>query len=225
VTPLAADLQALHLGRHSAGGTDHFEGGLDEMRVSAVARSADWIAAQHASMTDTLVSYGPVEDRGVLRATASVTILPETTQLTLESDPPGLQLVIYGESEAAPHTLEVIVNAVTTVSAPAPQVLNGDRFEFLAWSDGGARSHGIVVPDTAQTLLASFVEGCGPACGVGNGDADVDGDCDVDITDLGTLLSSFGMGGGGLAGDVDGDGDVDITDLGILLANFGAICP
>lgn len=225
IGPLVADAQALHLGRHSAGGSDHFEGGLDEMRVSAVARSADWIAAQYASMTDTLVSYGPVEDRGVLSATASVTIQPETVQLTLDSDPPGLQLVIYGESEEAPQAHEVIVNAVTTVSAPSPQVLNGDRFEFVAWSDGGARSHGIVIPDAPQTLLASFVEGCGPACDVGNGDTDVDGDCDVDITDLGIVLSNFGTSGAGLAGDVDNDGDVDISDLGALLANFGTTCP
>ena len=54
---------------------------------------------------------------------------------------------------------------------------------------------------------------------------DADGDGDIDITDLGFVLSQFGMVGPGLEGDLDGDGDVDVTDLGIVLANFGAACP
>jgi subtilisin family serine protease len=53
---------------------------------------------------------------------------------------------------------------------------------------------------------------------------DADGDGDVDITDLGLLLTNFGMGGPGILGDVDDDHDVDITDLGILLAQFGVAC-
>lgn len=54
------------------------------------------------------------------------------------------------------------------------------------------------------------------------GDADQDGD--VDISDLGILLSQFGLTGPDLMGDVDADGDVDISDLGLLLANFGLNC-
>ena len=33
--------------------TEAFDGIIDEVRVSNVARSADWIAAQHLSMSDT----------------------------------------------------------------------------------------------------------------------------------------------------------------------------
>ncbi len=36
-----------------------FHGRLDEMRISDVSRSADWIAAQYASMTGNFVSFGP----------------------------------------------------------------------------------------------------------------------------------------------------------------------
>jgi len=35
-----------------------FEGALDEVRISNLARSADWVAAQYASMTGSLVTYG-----------------------------------------------------------------------------------------------------------------------------------------------------------------------
>lgn len=40
-------------------GAPFFAGTVDEARVSNVARTADWIGAQHASMTDTYVTYGP----------------------------------------------------------------------------------------------------------------------------------------------------------------------
>lgn len=56
---------------------------------------------------------------------------------------------------------------------------------------------------------------------------DLDGDCAVNIQDLGTLLSNFGVASG-LAygdGDLDGDGGVGIGDLGLLLAAFGNNCP
>jgi hypothetical protein len=49
------------LGR--ADGT-RFDGQIDEYRVSSVARSADWIALQHRSMTDQLVSFGEEQAAG-----------------------------------------------------------------------------------------------------------------------------------------------------------------
>lgn len=56
---------------------------------------------------------------------------------------------------------------------------------------------------------------------------DVNGDNTVNITDLGVLLSNFGLMGGATfsQGDLNGDGNVNITDLGILLAAFGTPCP
>ena len=38
--------------------SQYWTGGIDEVRLSNVARSAAWTAAQYASMTDTLISYG-----------------------------------------------------------------------------------------------------------------------------------------------------------------------
>jgi hypothetical protein len=40
-----------------------FAGALDELRLSSVARSAHWIAADHRSQTDTFVTFGPEECR------------------------------------------------------------------------------------------------------------------------------------------------------------------
>jgi hypothetical protein len=40
-----------------AGEFEHFNGMIDEVRVSSEARSADWIAAQYLSMTDAFITY------------------------------------------------------------------------------------------------------------------------------------------------------------------------
>jgi hypothetical protein len=56
--------------------------------------------------------------------------------------------------------------------------------------------------------------------------ADVDNDGDVDLEDLATLLSNYGMLSGAMYedGDLDLDGDVDLTDLAGLLSAYGTVC-
>jgi biopolymer transport protein ExbB len=54
------------IGRHahkSAIPVNFFEGLVDEVRIADAARPADWIAAQHASMTDGFVVFGGEEKR------------------------------------------------------------------------------------------------------------------------------------------------------------------
>jgi len=52
--------QFLMLGRfHTSGSDEALQGDLDEARVSTVARSATWMQAQFAAMTDQLVVFGP----------------------------------------------------------------------------------------------------------------------------------------------------------------------
>lgn len=46
-----------------SGGSRYFAGSLDEIRLSSVARSADWIAAQYLSQTDALLTFGAEETR------------------------------------------------------------------------------------------------------------------------------------------------------------------
>ncbi|MBI5866487.1 MAG: hypothetical protein HZB38_18615 [Planctomycetes bacterium] len=57
---------------------------------------------------------------------------------------------------------------------------------------------------------------------------DVNGDGVVDLADLATLLSHFGLGPVPPQtredGDLDGDGDVDLSDLALLLSDFGTSC-
>ena len=54
---------------------------------------------------------------------------------------------------------------------------------------------------------------------------DLNNDGTINLTDLATLLSNFGLDGATRAqGDINGDGSVNLTDLAMLLAVFGSNC-
>ena len=59
-TPDTPSTQAT-IGVDEALDSDFFGGLIDEVRLAPVALDADWLSAQHASMTDQLVSYGAAE--------------------------------------------------------------------------------------------------------------------------------------------------------------------
>jgi hypothetical protein len=89
-------------------------------------------------------------DSDGLIGTSTLVLNPATTLVTLTSDPPGLQLGLNQTATAAPHSMTVIRNSTTTVSAPPDQVLGGTQYTFLGWSDSGAVTH--VVHPTTPTL-------------------------------------------------------------------------
>lgn len=86
----------------------------------------------------------------------------------------------------------------------------GTSFVVMAWTDGQIIGEGV-----SETIEV-------PAGCVG----DVNDDQVVDLTDLATLLVSFGVEEGAVfeEGDLDGDGAVGLSDLGILLAVYGQSC-
>jgi hypothetical protein len=77
-------------------------------------------------------------------------------ELTFGSDPSGLQLTVGSSSGTTPFTRTVIAGSKNSVSAPSPQSLAGNSYEFASWSDGGAQSHDIVAPDSAATYTATY---------------------------------------------------------------------
>jgi glucose/arabinose dehydrogenase len=97
-------------------------------------------------------------DSGGLKGTKTVNINPQTVQVTLNTVPPGLQVVYGGTSAAAPVTYTTIVNSTHTISAPTPQ----GQAVFSSWSDGGAAQHNIVMGATNATYTATFVDNTPP---------------------------------------------------------------
>lgn len=87
-----------------------------------------------------------------LTGTATVIIHPQLVQLTLETSPPGLRVVLDGNSGPAPLTRTVIAGSTHRVHAPSPQ----HGYAFQAWSDGGAQQHTVTVGTTNATYTARY---------------------------------------------------------------------
>ena len=88
--------------------------------------------------------------------TSSVDINPQTTNLTMVTVPPGLQLSAGTTTAIAPFTLPFIVGSQIAVVAAPIQGAYPAIWEFGSWSDGGAASHTIVNPATPSSLTATY---------------------------------------------------------------------
>lgn len=89
---------------------------------------------------------------------AQVDLFPAVTVVTLATVPPGLQLVVGGAAaRTTPFVHMAIANGSFSVSATSPQQLGGNTWNFLSWSDGGAASHLVNIPDPGPvTLTATY---------------------------------------------------------------------
>jgi len=95
-------------------------------------------------------------DSGGLTSAARVRLAPKTVKLTFRTKPVRLKLAVNATAHKAPFTITVVVRSANSVSAPSPQTVNGSRYRFISWSDGGARSHTIVAPATNATYTATY---------------------------------------------------------------------
>jgi glucose/arabinose dehydrogenase len=107
-----------------------------------------------------------VTDSGGLTHTTSRDVLPRKVNLTLATNPAGLQLRLDAQPIATPLTFESVVGIVRGIEAPATQVSGGTTYEFVSWSDGGAAAHNISTPAANTTYTATYRAVTG---GTGNG--------------------------------------------------------
>lgn len=92
-------------------------------------------------------------------ATHEVTrdVLPQKAQVTLTSLPAGLALTLDGQPVTAPTVFTGVVGIERSLGA-ANQNLNGRRYQFASWSDGGAATHAIAIPVANTTYTANFTD-------------------------------------------------------------------
>lgn len=134
-------------------------------------------------------------------------ILPRTTRLTFQTDPPGLKVRLDGLVKTTPLAVDSVVGVVRTLDVASPQTLGGVNYEFVNWSDGGAAYHTIITPADATTYTTVFREG---ASTIGTG-AGLRGDYYNNANFTGTMVTrldptiNFEWGNGapvaGIAGD------------------------
>ena len=94
------------------------------------------------------------DSRG-LAVSTTVRLSPETTDVTMTSNPSGMQLGVGLTTQATPFTHTAIVGSTQSITAPSPQSLSSTPYEFVSWSDGGARTHDVVV-NGPSTFSATF---------------------------------------------------------------------
>ena len=100
--------------------------------------------------------YLTARDSGGREATVFRDVLPRAARITLQTEPPGWPLVLNGLTRSTPLILSAVAGSKHSVGITAPTTVNGQACDFMAWSDGGAASHTITVPETNYTLKAIF---------------------------------------------------------------------
>jgi glucose/arabinose dehydrogenase len=118
----------------------------------------DWSGEGNTLLEFSLTATDP----GGLTDTKTVRLTPQKSTLTFQSNPTGLSLGYGSTVGTTPFTRTVIVGANTSISAPSPQSLGANSYQFTSWSDGGAASHNLTVPATATTYTATYTN-VGPA--------------------------------------------------------------
>ncbi len=136
--------------------------------------------------------------------------------LSFSTAPAGLTVYLDGIAKTTPFVYDTLVGFNHTVEA-RNQTSGGTSYTFASWSDGGAQTHTIVVPASAQSYVATFQASAAPPAiaayafneGSGTTAADASGN---GLT--GTLTNGATWGTGRNAGAVLLDGVNDYRRAG-----------
>jgi len=130
------------------------------LRAYPGAASGRFVAPDHDYPAHIEISLTAVDSRG-LAATESVSIYPRTVDLTIASDPAGVELGAGLLSRPAPFQLRAIAGSNLVLSAPATARFGASAYAWAGWSDGGARVHPIVADET-RTYTAAYAAVASP---------------------------------------------------------------
>ncbi|MGH2571296.1 MAG: hypothetical protein ACRDGR_08730, partial [bacterium] len=79
-----------------------------------------------------------------------------TWRAVVATDPLGLRVAIDGVEHVAPVTVDWEAGSEHLVEAITPQEDEAERWDFAAWSDGGAAAHVVTATGAPDVYLASF---------------------------------------------------------------------
>ncbi len=113
------------------------------LRVFPAVGSGGFTAPDHDYPSFLEIILTATDSRG-LSASRSVSIYPRAVDLTIESDPPGLELGAGLLSQPTSFQLRAIEGSSITLTAPPTAKLDGQEYPWLRWNDGGERVHTIV---------------------------------------------------------------------------------
>jgi hypothetical protein len=104
-----------------------------------------------------------VTDSDGLTAKDSVDVYPNISTITLDTDPPGLQLTLDGQPFETPGSVVSVEGLKREIGVVSPQILDDVDYQFNAWGHGGDESQIIITPvdDVTYTAQFSIVLGVG----------------------------------------------------------------
>lgn len=137
---------------------------------------------------------------------------PRKSNITLTTNPVGINLFLDGQPKSTPHTFQSVVNFPREISAPTTATLNNIDYEFSAWSDGGSSTHTINTPSGNITYTANYQQ-------ARQRTGDINNDGSVNVLDLSILLLNWRSSDPD--SDLNRDGRVNVLDLSIMLSNWG----
>jgi len=118
-------------------------------------RRPELIAPQHDYPSFMKILLRVSDERG-LQGTATLNFQPQTVDLSLISDPPGIALLAANTEAPSPFTVPAIVGSEIQLAAPLTAAVGGSAYTFAGWSDGGAREHPIVVGSAQTRYTATY---------------------------------------------------------------------
>lgn len=95
------------------------------------------------------------DSRGELD-TSYVEMFPVTSNITLNTQPAGLQVRLNDIPFTTPYSSATLSGMVRPMDAPSPQTLNGVTYIFDHWAHGGARVQNIRITDNDTAFTAIF---------------------------------------------------------------------
>jgi glucose/arabinose dehydrogenase len=109
--------------------------------------------------------YLRATDSQGLRSETSVEIFPNVVNMTVQTNPPGLQITLDGQPRTAPYSFDAVVGNIQVLGAPSPQILSGTPYAFANWSQGGTQTQDVTIPASNTTYTANFAQQGGSLVG------------------------------------------------------------
>ena len=85
--------------------------------------------------------------------------ITEVPRYIMETNTSGLLISVQEVQSVSPQEFPWGRGSQVEISVVTPQALNGRRYDLLSWSDGGAQSHYITIPDSTTSYIANFSVG------------------------------------------------------------------
>ncbi len=84
-------------------------------------------------------------------------LLNPTVDITYQTSPPGLQILVDGFVHTTPKTFQWEVGLFHVVTASSPQSgTNGTKYVFSSWNNGQPQTHTIQTPSSNSTYTANY---------------------------------------------------------------------